>query len=154
MSAPKKTKRKSPSKKAEPKKVGRPSLCTPEITEVICARLSGGESLRAICRDESMPHVATVCRWVVTNEAFREQYMQAREAAGYAHADAVIEVVESLRDGMDPQVARAMMEGLRWAAERMAPKAHSPKSVHEHTGKDGGPIQQITRRIVDPKDGA
>lgn len=133
---------------------GRPTLCTPRITEAICARLSGGESLRAICRDKGMPHVATVCRWVVTNEAFREQYMQAREAAGYAHADAVIEVVESLRNGMDPQVARAMMEGLRWAAERMAPKAHSPKSVHEHTGKDGGPIQQITRRIVDPKDGA
>lgn len=26
--------------------------------------------------------------------------------------------------------------------------------VHELTGADGGPIQQITRRIVDPKDGA
>ena len=149
MSASKKSKQEDGAKQT-----GRPTLCTPEVTEAICARLAGGESLRAICRTKGMPHVATVCRWVVTNEVFREQYMQAREAAGYAHADKIIEVVELLEGGLDPQAARAMMDGLKWAAERMAPKTHSPKHAIDHTSSDGSlsPTRIVIEAASDDRD--
>lgn len=117
---------------------GRPTDYTPEIAADICEWLAGGKSLRAFCRQDGTPDVSTVCRWIVRNEEFRAQYVQARESAGYAHADGIIEAVELVRDGaLEPQVAKAMMDGLKWAAERMAPKTHSPKVQQDHTSSDG-----------------
>ena len=34
---------------------GRPSTYSQEIADEVCRRLAGGESLRAICRDEGIP---------------------------------------------------------------------------------------------------
>lgn len=117
---------------------GRPTDYTPELAESICSWIAGGKSLRAFCRQENTPDVATVCRWIIRHDEFRKQYTQAREAAGFAHGDGVIEVVELVREGsIDPQTAKAMMDGLKWAAERMAPKAHSAKQDINHTSDDG-----------------
>lgn len=117
---------------------GRPTDYTKEIAESICSWIAGGKSLRAYCRQGGTPDVTTVCRWIVRHDEFRQQYTQAREAAGYAHGDGVIEVVELLRDGViDPQTGKAMMDGLKWAAERMAPKAHGTKQQVDLTSSDG-----------------
>lgn len=90
-----------------------------------------------------MPARSTVLLWVVdgSRPEFAEQYRLAREAAGYAHADNVIETVEKLADKkLDPSAARGMLDGLKWAAERMAPKAHSPRS--QISGPDEKPLLQ------------
>jgi len=44
-------------------KGGRPSKYTPELVEEIAERLSKGEPLAQICRDEGMPHAETVRNW-------------------------------------------------------------------------------------------
>lgn len=116
--------------------MARPTDYTPELAEEICQHIAGGESLRSFCRNPKKPHVSTVCRWIIKHDEFREQYVHAREAAGYAHGDGVIEVVEAVRNGdIDAQTARAMMDGLKWAAERMAPKSHSSRQEIDHTTK-------------------
>ena len=118
--------------------MARPTDYNDEIAEAVCSWIAGGKSLRAFCRQEGTPDVTTVCRWIVRHDEFRQQYAQAREAAGYAHGDGVIEVVELLSEGgLDAQTAKAMMDGLKWAAERMAPKAHSAKQDINHTSSDG-----------------
>ena len=92
--------------------MARPTDYTPELAERICQHIAGGESLRSFCRSPGEPHVATVCRWIIKHDEFREQYAHAREAAGYAHGDGVIEVVEAVRNGdIDAQTARVMMDG-------------------------------------------
>lgn len=124
---------------------GRPTLCTPDITDAICQRLAGGKSLRSVCEDEAMPEKSTVLLWVVqgrliegTDRPFSDQYMQAREAAGYSHADRVADLATmASEEGIDPQAARAAMDGFKWAAERMAPKKHSPRQEIDHSSKDG-----------------
>jgi len=124
-------------------KGGRPTKLTDKVRREICERLAGGESLRSVCRDEHMPHISTVLLWVVEDrEGFSEQYMVAREAGGFAHAERITDLAEQVISGeVDPQSARTAIDGLRWAAERMAPKNHSPKMQQEHTGRDGGPIE-------------
>lgn len=130
--------------------MARPTKYTPELAERICQHIAGGESLRSFCRSPEEPHVATVCRWIIKHDVFREQYAHAREAAGYAHGDGVIEVVELLRDGaIDPQTAKAMMDGLKWAAERMAPKAHCTKQQIDHT-TNGESLTPTRIEIVAP----
>lgn len=132
--------------------MSRPTDYTPELAERICQHIAGGESLRSFCRSPGEPHVATVCRWIIKHDEFREQYAHAREAAGYAHGDGVIEVVEAVRNGdVDAQTARAMMDGLKWAAERMAPKSHSSRQEIDHTTK-GNAIQPTRIELVAPDD--
>lgn len=134
--------------------IGRPSDYTQELAERICEWLSEGKSLRSFCRQDDTPHVSTVMRWIVTNETFREQYVQAREAAGYAHGDGVIEVVELLRGGdIDPQTAKAMMDGLKWSAERMAPRAHMPQSLINHQSPDGSMTPKPDTIVIRAADG-
>lgn len=118
-------------------KGGRPTDYNDELAVDICNHIAGGKSLRSFCRGESAPHMSTVCRWIIKHDKFRDQYAHAREAAGYAHADGIIEIVELLRDeGVEPQIAKVMMDGLKWAAERMAPKAHSSSQKIDHTSSD------------------
>jgi len=110
--------------------MSRPSIYSDELSERICARLAGGESLRSICRDKSMPDKSQVFRWIVDGKHtdFRDQYNLAREAAGYAHADRLVDIVDQIESGeLEPAQARAMADNLKWCAERMAPKAHTTK---------------------------
>lgn len=58
---------------------GRPSEYTPEIAEEIVSRMSEGEPLAAICRDEHMPHRSTVYDWQKADEAFSRRIACARE---------------------------------------------------------------------------
>ena len=132
--------------------MARPTVMTPEVQQKICAELAGGKSLRSICaNDDSLPSISTVMLAVVQDrDGFRHSYAQAREAAGFAHGDGVIEVVEILREGgVDPQSAKAIMDGLKWAAERMAPKHHSGRQEHAHTSPDGS-MTPPTRIIIEP----
>lgn len=58
---------------------GRPSIRTETITDDICARLSKGEPLAVICRDEGMPSPGTVRRWMEEDAALSEAIARARE---------------------------------------------------------------------------
>lgn len=65
--------------KEAPKPRGRPSSYTPAIGEQIAERLSLGEPLAQICRDEGMPHDNTVRSWMAANQAFSGVIARARE---------------------------------------------------------------------------
>lgn len=120
-------------------KAGAPTVMTQEVMDAICEKLAGGESLRSICRAGDMPAISTVLLAVVQNrDGFSEQYMQAREAGGFSHADRIIDTVDRVAsEEIDPHAARAMLDGLKWAAERMAPKKHSARQDVNHTSDDG-----------------
>jgi len=58
---------------------GRPSTFTQEIAEEIVERLSKGEPLAAICRDEHMPTDRTVRNWREADPVFASAIAGARE---------------------------------------------------------------------------
>ncbi|MBA4014131.1 MAG: hypothetical protein C0481_19910 [Phenylobacterium sp.] len=59
-----------------------------ETAAQICARVSAGESLRAICKPRHMPGAATVHRWAAVRPAFGAALRQAQAAAQAARRDA------------------------------------------------------------------
>lgn len=113
--------------------MARPTVMTPDNIDKICERLAAGESLRSICLDEKLPAISTVLLAVVDDrDGFRNSYMRAREAGGFSHADRIIDVVDKVSTGeYESHQAKAMMDGLKWAAERMAPKSHSSRQEVE-----------------------
>ncbi|MEX0385860.1 terminase small subunit-like protein [Spiribacter onubensis] len=119
---------------------GRPSKAKPAITDEICRRVSEGEPIRSICADKHMPAMSTVMLWAVdgSQPEFAERYREARVAAGHAHAEKINEITRKVEAGLlKPDQARVMMDGLKWAAERMAANAYSPRHIHDHQSSDG-----------------
>ena len=77
-----------------PKKIGRPSKYTPELAAEICERLSDGEPLRQICRDDHMPAWTAIYAWAAKDKELSERIAQAREQ-GY---DAIAEDLLAIAD--------------------------------------------------------
>jgi hypothetical protein len=70
-----------PKKSDAPKdKGGRPSKYTEEILNEICSRLSKGEPLAQICRDDHMPSDGTVRAWMKAQPEVSDAIARAREA--------------------------------------------------------------------------
>lgn len=76
-------------------KVGRPSRYSEEVIDELCERLSKGEPMAAICRDEHMPGVHTVYDWANATEAVSARIARAREAGEDAIAAQVLEIVDT-----------------------------------------------------------
>ena len=68
-----------PKDDAAPRKTGRPSKYTPELAAEIARRLSDGEPLRQICRDEHMPHWTNIYEWMARDQ---EQIRELHQAIG------------------------------------------------------------------------
>lgn len=131
---------------------GRPSKFTEEIASRICERLSAGETLRAICRDENMPHEATVRSWALDVENkpdFSTQYAKAREI-GYATLfDQLLEIADTPMPGVTViekptgtetksgdmiEHRRLRVDTRKWMLAKALPKIYGDKQQIEHSG--------------------
>lgn len=139
------------------KKLGRPSIYSIEIADEICLRLSQGESLRKICKDERMPGRVTVLEWLKRDSNFRAKYSRSRED----QTDWLVEDMEEIEEGVlngeiDAQSGRVVLWSRQWRAAKLAPKKYSDKLLNEHSGPDGGAIKVestvIDSRSMSPED--
>lgn len=152
--------------KAEaPKPTGRPSSFTQEIGDLICERLSEGESLRGICSSPDMPHKATVFRWLAQDDAFRDQYARAREAQADAIFDEILHIADTpligkktktsangveVQEGDMIEHRRLQVEARKWMAGKLKPKVYGDKQAVELSNPDGtlAPITGFDIRIA------
>ena len=138
--------------------MARASTYTDVIGDEIVARLSEGEPLRAICRDEHMPGWVTVYAWIKSDKAFGERIACARILGHDAIAEDCIAIAE---DGSNDWMERLNSKGevAGWmvngeAVQRSKLRVdtrlkllakwsnkYSDKSVLALTGADGGPVQ-------------
>lgn len=88
--------------------MGRPSTFSQKIADEICERLSSGEPLAKICRDEHMPGYSTVRRWEVENDLFRAVSTRARRDGTHFLADQCIEIADD--PTIDPQDKRVRID--------------------------------------------
>ena len=148
-------------------KIGRPTTFTQDLVDILCERIADGESLRAICREESMPNKATVFRWLASDKSFSDQYAKARETQADSLFDEILTIADDSRSDTylddhgnlktDQEVigrARLRVDARKWMAGKLRPKVYGEKSTTELTGPDGGPVEfsVIERKIVRPTD--
>lgn len=112
----------------KPKKMGRKSIKTPEMIEEICEQIAEGRSLASVCRDEKMPAMRTVMRWLDADPGFVEKYDEARKKRGDRFGEKIGDITQMVLDGaIKPDQARVAIDGLKWAAARMAPSKYGDK---------------------------
>ena len=141
------------------KKPGRPTIYTDELGATICLRLTEGESLRAICRDDDTPHITTVMAWLFDpmdsddpRFAFRDSYARARQAQAELMAEEIMEIADdstgdatTSEDGkttVNPEhIARSRLrvDSRKWVVSKLLPKVYGDKL--QHTGDGGGNIK-------------
>jgi hypothetical protein len=80
--------------------MSRPSSYTPEIAAEICERIAAGETLRAICREDGMPHWTTIYDWVSTRDEFSLRIARARELGYDAIAEEALEIADTTEAGV------------------------------------------------------
>ncbi|MEN6536667.1 MAG: hypothetical protein ABFD89_23630 [Bryobacteraceae bacterium] len=151
------------------KAIGRPSQFSRAVADRICIKIAEGRSLRSICRDPGSPSIDAVMRWLgdETKADFRQQYARAREAQADRLAEEILEIAddgtndtyvdENGNTRTDQDViarSRLRVDARKWLASKMAPKKYGDKLLSEHTGADGGPINQsLSVVFVDPPQG-
>lgn len=102
---------------------GRPSDYSDTTANTICYRLSNGESLNAICKDDSMPARATVFKWLHCGKypQFVDQYRRAREDQAEAMADDLTWIADNADD---PRKAKVQVDTRMWIASKLLPKKY------------------------------
>lgn len=81
--------------------MGRPSKKTPQVVAIICERLSMGEPLAAICRDEGMPDPSTVWDWQQQDVEVSQAIARAREAGEDWLAAECLQIADSPLEGRE-----------------------------------------------------
>lgn len=143
-------------------KIGRPSGYTKEIGDEICERLSDGESLRAICRDDHMPNKSMVFRWLYEFQSFRDQYARAKEEQADTLADDILDIADDGRNDtyVDDegnkkvdfdaiQRSRLRVDARKWIASKLKPKVYGDRIQQEISGTLA--VEQMSDEELDRK---
>jgi hypothetical protein len=128
------------------------TIYTQEIADYICEQLAGGRSLISICKDEGMPNIATVLRWIPKFPGFRDDYARAREMWAEFEFENMMRIADTPRIGTrtkenddgtetvteDMLGHRSLQVSTRkWVLERMAPKKYGVLIKNEISNPDG-----------------
>jgi hypothetical protein len=141
---------------AAPKKpVGRPSIYSQELVDEICRRLSLGEGLASICRDEGMPAQSQIYVWLNRHPDFQEAYVRAREEQAETHADQIVAIADETpetvpvydKDGNQIDIKldsayiawqKQRIDARKWNAAKQRPKKYGDRVTHG--GDDESPV--------------
>jgi len=108
---------------------------TQEIFDEICVRIAEGESLRKICKDEKMPNLTSVWKWLNNNEELSKQYARAREEQAETFVDEILDIADNNKDDtfldedgkliINQEViarSRLRVDSRKWIASKLKPK--------------------------------
>lgn len=127
-----------------------------EIQEKLVAEIQTGRSLRQVCKDQGMPHLATVLRWVAADADFASRYARARTAQADVLFDRMEAVEEQVSAGeMDSHAARVVLDSMRWRASKLAPKVYGDRldvQVTDNRISISGALAAAKTRLVDVVD--
>lgn len=147
------------------KETGRPSSCTPELVDEICARLTAGEALNQMCKDPGYPSINSVLRWVREDRfGFYSKYTAAREIGMDIMLEDIVEIsnetdvqLRQLDEAGNPVVMhlnadviarnRLRVEARKWYLSKVAPKRFGDRVTQELVGEGGGAIQMAAMSL-------
>lgn len=156
---PKTRKKAAPAEAAPPAKPrGGQTTFTQEIADALCERLSKGEPLEQICRDDNMPASRTVSDWKKAHPAFAADFVRAREEGFDAIAASCLEIADfglndtylddegNKRTDTDViQRSKLRIETRLKLLAKWHPKKYGDRVDVNHGGQGDNPLQTVTR---------
>jgi hypothetical protein len=116
---------------------GRPTIFNKELAWEICEDIIDGRSLRSICREDGMPGLSTVFKWLDEDPWFLEQYTRAKDNQADTNTEDIQDLAKRVVSGeVEPQAARVAIEAYKWTASKLKPKKYGDKIDMTTNGKD------------------
>lgn len=137
---------------------GRPTNYNLDLVDSICERLAQGESMRSISRDDSMPALSTMFKWLREHSTFMEQYAIAKDASADALVDDMLDIADNqveqplvvdgvpmvvegkmvmVKDNVSVNHAKLRVDTRKWAASKLKPKKYGDKITNEISAPGG-----------------
>lgn len=146
----------TPPKAPEAPKKASKSTYSKQVADIICIRLSEGESLKEIVKAEGMPNRATVYRWLLEQPVFCDMYTRAREEQADTLADEIIAIadespeINEIKDKegnvLDIKIdsgyvayQKQRIEARKWTAMKLKPRKYGDKL--ELAGDPNNPVK-------------
>jgi hypothetical protein len=127
---------------------GIPTVYSEKIGDLILQGIEEGKTLSKVLKQEGMPQLTTVLRWVEANPVFADRLRLARVAYAEALHDRIVDKAEGLLESpASKSELESMKEGfavLKWSAEKQAPEKYGSRKVD---GAQGGIVIQISTGI-------
>lgn len=132
---------KKPSAAQPPVHIGRPTIYSEELIATICSRIAQGESMNRISKDDSMPALATMFRWMgePDKKVFREKYDVAMQQRAEFLFEEMLDIAdETARDTITGEngdrantewISRSKLrvDTRKWMLAKMVPKKYGDK---------------------------
>lgn len=147
--------------------LGRPTVYTKDLGDLICAELAEGKTLREVCRGDGMPSESTVRGWALKEDeelrpGFFAQYARAREIGYLGMFDELLEISDDgsndwiLRQGDDKETlyvlngehvqrSRLRVDTRKWALSKALPKIYGDRTTQVHEA--GDTLQAMMRQL-------
>jgi len=160
--------------------MARPTKFTRPLGIKICKRITDGESLRSVCRDEKMPSRSSVHGWLLLGagdkpEPRYKEFLDQYELAVQIRAENMFDEIEDIaddgqndymtrvgRDGEEYEVvnsehiqrSRLRVDTRKWKLSKMFPKKFGDRNIVSTEDKDGNivPIQGNVIQFASQKD--
>jgi hypothetical protein len=127
-----------------PRKIGRPTVLTPDVIDEICERVAGGEAIYMISDDFGFAD-STIYRAMARDPVFATRIAQARASQQEYEADNIIRMADMATEE-DHQVVKLRIWARQWRASKLAPKKYGDSTTLKHADADGEKI----RSSIDP----
>jgi hypothetical protein len=117
---------------------------TAALADIICGRMTEGESLRAICRGVDMPSEGAVRGWAVRGvDGFGERYRTARLLLMDYWADQIVDIAD---DGdLDPRDRQIRTSVRQWVMSKVS-RGYGERLVH--SGDPESPVRIVHQQLA------
>ncbi len=149
--------------------LGRPTDYTTDLISTICERLASGESMRSVSRDDAMPAMSTLFRWLREHEEFKEQYAIAKDESADALVEDMLDIADNqveqpllveglplvidgnvvmIKDAVSVNHARLRVDTRKWYASKLKPKKYGDRvqndiNINDYTGLSSDERQRM-----------
>ncbi len=109
------------------KKMGHPTIYTEKLATIICERIASGESLRRICKDDSMPARKTIHLWLLDED--KKSFLHQYNIASDIRADELFDSLQIIADNTKGEVQRDRLrvDTRKWYLSKIMPKKYGDK---------------------------
>lgn len=142
------------------KKIGRPTIYSPELADRICAELASGMSARSVCAAADMPSMQTFWRWLRESPEFRERYAHAKNESADSLVEQMLDIAD---DGTNDfaeddegsvkfnhehvQRSRLRVDTRKWIASKLKPKRYGERLDMNHGVQPDNPLTALIQQI-------
>lgn len=110
------------------------ALYTPEIADIICARIACGQTVQKAISGIGYPTLAEFYAWLRESEEFRRQYEIARECKGDTLVEEALSLADECAADRD-EIAKVTLQvnTRKWIASKFYPKRYGERIEHSGT---------------------